>query len=184
MSDNTDTKLDPAAERAQDAEPKLVKQETELTTNPLHKDEPTEGSKVVEGGKKDDVADGTTADASKASETGGKAEGTDFGNDAAKDTSDKAGSLSGTIVGAASSTKDSLFSMFGGGSKEKKRAEPEEDIKDKEERKEGGKGDGEVCSDLVSSCTISTLRLGSDHVGLTPNGRPGRRGRGIPRCAL
>lgn len=143
MSDNTDTKLDPAAERAQDAEPKLVKQETELTTNPLHKDEPTEGSKVVEGGKKDDVADGTTADASKASETGGKAEGTDFGNDAAKDTSDKAGSLSGTIVGAASSTKDSLFSMFGGGSKEKKRAEPEEDIKDKEERKEGGKGDGE-----------------------------------------
>ncbi|KAI9756820.1 MAG: hypothetical protein M1815_002803 [Lichina confinis] len=151
MSDNTDTKLDPAAERAQDAEPRLVKQETELVTNPLHKDEPVEGSKVAEGDKKDDAADGTTTTTSKASETGAKDEGTDVGKDAtkdatkdaAKDTTDKAGSLTGTIAGAASSTKDSLFSMFGGGSKEKKRAEPEDDIKDKAERKEGGKADAE-----------------------------------------
>ena len=193
MSDNTDTKLDPAAERAQDAEPRLVKQETELVTNPLHKDEPVEGSKVAEGDKKDDAADGTTTTTSKASETGAKDEGTDVGKDAtkdatkdaAKDTTDKAGSLTGTIAGAASSTKDSLFSMFGGGSKEKKRAEPEDDIKDKAERKEGGKADAEVCSCLVSSCRMSALELGFGSCGAdTERSSRAKRSRNPLMCTL
>ncbi|KZF26599.1 putative Ran-specific GTPase-activating protein 1 [Xylona heveae TC161] len=50
MSSNTDTKLNPAEEQAAAAEPRLVKTETELATNPIG-DEKTEKPKEAEAEK-------------------------------------------------------------------------------------------------------------------------------------
>ena len=115
MSENTDTKLDPAAEQAQAAEPKLAKQETELVMHPLHAEGPTH----TEEGKVDESSATTTTNNTNTTST------TTLG--AAATT---ASAVTGKVVDLAATTKDNVFAMFGGGSREKKKAEPEPDPED------------------------------------------------------
>lgn len=126
MSENTETKLDPAVQVSQEREPRLAKQETELVTHPLHGDA-NQDAKGDESGKD---AGSSSKDASKTPEN----------KDTAKPTT-----LTGTVTNLATSTKDSVFSMFGGGSKEKKKAaaEADEDDKDKEQPGKSGQGKDE-----------------------------------------
>ena len=107
MSENTDTKLDPAAEQAQAAEPKPATQETELVTHPLH----GESVARTEEGKMDESSTPTTTTAMDAGAT-------------------TTSLMTGKVVDLAATTKDNLFAMFGGGSREKKKAEPEPDPED------------------------------------------------------
>ena len=115
MSENTDTKLDPAAQHAAAAEPRLAKTETELVTHPLHEGDTDK--------KTDEV---TTKDA----DTSGH-EGKDAAKDVKDEATEKTTSVAGTISDIATSTKDSVFSMFGGGTKAKKKEqEPEDELEE------------------------------------------------------
>lgn len=105
MSENTDTKLDPAEERAAEMEPKLAQQETELVTHPL-------GGKNTEEQKPEGSA---------------PAKDTDMSGQATEEHKEKHSGVTGAISDLAASTKDSVFSMFGGGTKGKKKEEPEDE---------------------------------------------------------
>jgi len=98
MSDNTDTKLDPAAEQAAAAEPKLAQTETELATHPAGEETKSEGKPS------------TSAEPEKSTYT------------------ELASNAASTATSAAAGVKDNVFSMFGGGAKKEKKEEPEEDI--------------------------------------------------------
>lgn len=107
----TDTKLDPAAEVAAEAEPKLAKQETELVTHPVQAE--------------------STHDDNKDDEKAVTTQGEDKSDKKTEDDSGKHTGVTGALSDIAATTKDSVFSMFGGGSKGKKKEEaadePEEE---------------------------------------------------------
>ena len=126
MSENTDTKLDPAAQRSASMEPKLAKHETELVTHPL-------GGKNTEEQEQDKSAAATKV--------------TDESGQATEENKEKHSGVTGVISDLATSTKDSVFSMFGGGNKGKKKEEPQDDGPEEESgsSKKKTKDDEEVC---------------------------------------
>ncbi|KAI9750658.1 MAG: hypothetical protein M4579_006371 [Chaenotheca gracillima] len=109
MSENTDTKLDPSAQAASAAEPKMVQAETDLVTKPADQREETTASK-----------DETSAATTSTTEAGTES----------KTATEKATEL-------ATGVKDNMFSMFGGGSKEKKEEPKKEEGADEEEEPSG-----------------------------------------------
>jgi len=109
MAEPSSTQLDPAAEKAGDAEPKLAQTETELATNPISAQEE---SKTEE----------TKPDETKAEETKAEETPAETGNSVAE----IASSAAASATSAATGVKDSVFSMFGGGAPKEKKAEADE----------------------------------------------------------
>lgn len=103
MSENTDTKLNPADEQASVGEPKLAQDETKLATNPI-------GDEKLEAPK----SEVTTLDAAK--ETAGSV---------ATQAADAASSAASTATAAASTLSSNVFGMFGGGPKKEKKEDDE-----------------------------------------------------------